>query len=40
MQTLFGMVSGFGRGMGALDGVVIIKGEGAAWGEFEESHCK
>ena len=25
----FGMVSGAGRGMGVLDGVVIVKGEGA-----------
>jgi len=25
----FGMVSGFGRGMGVLDGVVIVEGQGA-----------
>jgi len=29
---LFGMVSGFGRGMGALDGVVIVDGEVAVLG--------
>ena len=28
----FGMVSGVGRGMGVLDGVVIVKGEGAVFG--------
>jgi len=26
----FGMVSGVGRGMGVLDGVVIVEGKGAA----------
>ena len=30
----FGMVSGVGRGMGVLDGVVIVEGEGQYWGEF------
>ena len=25
----FGVVSGVGRGMGALDGIEIVKGEGA-----------
>jgi len=29
---LFGLVSGVGRGMGALDGVVIVKREGAVLG--------
>jgi len=28
----FGMVSGIGRGMGVLDGVVIVKGKGAVLG--------
>ena len=28
----FGMVNGVGRGMGVLDGVVIIEGEGAVLG--------
>ena len=28
----FGMVSGVGRMMGVLDGVVIVEGEGAVWG--------
>jgi len=28
---LFGMVTEVGRGMGILDGVVIIEGEGAAF---------
>jgi len=28
----FGMVSGVGRGMGVLDGVVIVEGEGAVLG--------
>jgi len=28
----FGMVSGVGRGMGVLDGVVTVKGEGAVLG--------
>jgi len=32
IQMLFGMVSGVGRGMGVLDGAVIIKGEGAVLG--------
>jgi len=27
-----GMVSGVGRGMGVLDGVVIVKGEGTVLG--------
>jgi len=35
----FGMVSGVGRGMGVLDGVVIIKAEGQFLGEFGASHC-
>ena len=32
IQMLLGMVSGVGRGMGVLDGVVIVKGEGAVLG--------
>jgi len=32
IQMPFGMVSGGGQGMGVLDGVVIIKGEGAVLG--------
>ena len=28
----FGMVSGVGRGMSVLDGVVIVEGEGQFWG--------
>jgi len=28
----FGMVSGVSRGMGVLDEVVIVEGEGAFWG--------
>jgi len=28
----FGMVSGVGRGMAVLDGVVIVEGEGADFG--------
>jgi len=28
----FGVVSGVGRGMGALDGIEIVKGEGAVFG--------
>jgi len=35
----FGAVSGVGQGMGVLDGVVIVKGEGQFWGEFGASHC-
>ena len=35
-----GMVSGVGREMGVLDGVVIVEGEEAALGgEFGASHC-
>jgi len=29
---LFGMVSGVGQGMGVLDGMVIVEGEGQFWG--------
>jgi len=29
---LFGVVTGVGLGMGALDGVVIIEGKGQFWG--------
>ena len=32
IQMPFGMVSGVGRGMGVLDGVVIVEGEGAVLG--------
>ena len=28
------LVSGVSRGMGVLDGVVIVEGEGQFWGEF------
>ena len=36
----FGVVSGVSRGIGVLDGVVIIEGEeGSFWGEFEVPHC-
>ena len=36
----FGMVSGVTQGMGVLDGVAIIKWEGAVLGgEFGASHC-
>ena len=28
----FGVMSGVGRGMSVLDGVVIVKGEGQFWG--------
>jgi len=28
----FGTVSGVGRGIGVLDGVVIVEAEGAVWG--------
>ena len=30
----FGVVSGVGRGMGVLDGVVIVEGEGAVLGHL------
>jgi len=36
---LLGMMSGVSQGMGALDGVVIVKGKGQFWGEFGASHC-
>ena len=37
----FGAVSGVGRGMDVLDGMVIVEGEEAALGgEFGASHCK
>jgi len=37
---LFGMVSGVGRGMDVLDGVVISsKGKGQFWGDFGASNC-
>jgi len=32
IQMSFGMVSGIGRGMGVLDGVMIFEGEGAVSG--------
>jgi len=36
----FGMVSRVGRGMGVLDGVVIVEGEGTVFGgEFRAFHC-
>jgi len=34
-----GMVSGVGRGMGVLDGVVIVEGKGHFGGGFDASHC-
>jgi len=35
-----GTVSGGGRGMGVLDGVMIVEAEGAVFGgEFGASHC-
>ena len=34
----FGMVSTVGRGIGVLDGVVIVEGQGVFWGvNFERS---
>jgi len=38
IQMPFGMVSGVGRRMGVLDGVVIVEGKGSFWGEFGASH--
>jgi len=35
----FGVVSGFGLGMGVLDLVVIVEGKGQFGGEFAASHC-
>jgi len=35
----FGVMSGVGRGMGALDGVVIVEGKGAVLGKVDSSHC-
>jgi len=38
----FGVVSGVGRGMGVVDGVVIVEGKGIVLkgrGEFRASHC-
>jgi len=36
----FGMVSGVGRGMSVLDGVVIVEKKGGSFrGEFGASHC-
>ena len=35
----FGVVSGVGREMGVLDGVVILEGEGTVCGEFGAFHC-
>ena len=36
----FGMVSGVGRGMDVLDGVVFVEGKGSLGrGEFGASHC-
>jgi len=32
------MVTGVGRGMGVLDGVVIVEGKGQFGGEFGTSH--
>jgi len=34
-----GMVNGVGRGIGVLDGVVIVEGKGQSWDEFGASHC-
>jgi len=35
----FRMVSGISRGMGVLDGVVIVEGKGSFGVEFGASHC-
>ena len=35
----FWVVSGVGRGMGVLDGVVIVEGRGSLGDEFGASHC-
>ena len=36
----FGVVSGVGRATGALDGVLIVEGEGAIFGgKSGASHC-
>ena len=32
IRMSFGVVSGVGRGMDVLDGVVIVEGEGEIWG--------
>jgi len=39
IQMLFGMVSWVGRGMGFLDGVVIVEGKWAFSGVHWASHC-
>jgi len=31
IRMLFGVVSGVGQGMVVLDGVMIVRGEGAVW---------
>jgi len=31
IRMSFGMVSGVGRGMGVLDGVVVVEGKGQFW---------
>ena len=35
----FGVVSGVGRKMGALDGVVIVEGKEQFWCKCGASHC-
>jgi len=35
----FGVVSGIGRMMDVLDGVVVVEGIGQFWGESGVSHC-
>ena len=37
-KTADWMVTGVGRGMGVLDGVVIVEGKGQFGGEFGTSH--
>jgi len=40
IRVPFGVVNGVDRGMGVLDGVVIVEGEGAVFGgEFGTSRC-
>jgi len=35
----FRVVSGIGRGMGVLDGVLIVEGKGSFGGKYGASHC-
>jgi len=36
----YGVVSGVGQGMGILDGMEIVKGEGAVFGDFVVYLCE